>query len=74
MTRFRLTIEYDGRAYVGWQRQDNGPTIQQAVEEAMAQIVRHPVTVHAAGRTDAGVHALAMTAHVDVERRSPPSG
>jgi tRNA pseudouridine38-40 synthase len=68
VTRFRLTIEYDGRDYFGWQRQTQGPTIQQAVEEAMAQIVRHPVTVHAAGRTDAGVHALAMSAHVDVER------
>jgi tRNA pseudouridine38-40 synthase len=68
VTRFRLTIEYDGRAYMGWQRQDHGPSIQQAVEEAMAAIVRHPVAVHAAGRTDSGVHALAMTAHVDVER------
>ena len=68
MTRFRLTIEYDGRAYMGWQRQDHGPSIQQAIEEAMAAIVRHPVTLHAAGRTDAGVHAYAMTAHVDVER------
>ena len=68
MTRFRLTIEYDGRAYMGWQRQDHGPSIQQAIEEAIALIVRHPVRVHAAGRTDAGVHALAMTAHVDVDR------
>ena len=68
MTRFRLIIEFDGRDYMGWQRQDHGPTIQQAVEEAMAGIVRHPVAVHAAGRTDAGVHALAMTAHADVER------
>ena len=68
MTRFRLRIEYDGRAYMGWQRQDHGPSIQQAVEEAMGAIVREDVTVHAAGRTDAGVHALAMTAHVDVER------
>jgi tRNA pseudouridine38-40 synthase len=68
----RLTIEYDGRDYMGWQRQDHGPTIQQAVEEAMAGIVRHPVTVHAAGRTDAGVHAYAMTAHVDVEKAITP--
>ncbi len=68
MTRFRLTIEYNGRNYMGWQRQDHGPSIQQAVEQAMALIVRHPVIVHAAGRTDAGVHAYAMTAHVDVER------
>lgn len=68
MTRFRLTIEFDGRAYMGWQRQDHGPSIQQAVEEAIEGIVRHKVILHAAGRTDAGVHALAMTAHVDVER------
>jgi tRNA pseudouridine38-40 synthase len=72
MTRFRLTIEYDGRDYMGWQRQDHGPSIQQAIEEAMAGIVRHPVTLHAAGRTDAGVHAYAMTAHVDVERAISP--
>jgi tRNA pseudouridine38-40 synthase len=68
VTRFRLTIEYDGRPYMGWQRQDHGPSVQQAIEAAMAAIVREPVTVHAAGRTDAGVHAYAMTAHVDVER------
>jgi len=68
VTRFRLTIEYDGRDYMGWQRQDHGPTIQQSIETAIAEIVRHPVTLHAAGRTDAGVHAYAMTAHVDVER------
>lgn len=72
MTRFRLTIEYDGGGYVGWQRQPNGPTIQQAVEEAIEQIVRHPVTLHAAGRTDAGVHALAMTAHVDIDKAITP--
>ena len=68
MTRFRLTVEYDGRNYMGWQRQDHGPSIQQAIEEAMAEVVREKVVVHAAGRTDAGVHAYAMTAHVDVER------
>ena len=68
MTRFRLTVEFDGRAYMGWQRQPHGPSIQQALEEAIAGIVRHPVAVHGAGRTDAGVHAQAMTAHVDIER------
>jgi tRNA pseudouridine38-40 synthase len=68
MTRFRLTIEFDGRDYMGLQRQDHGPSIQQAVEEAVEGIVRHPVTLVAAGRTDAGVHALAMTAHVDIAR------
>jgi tRNA pseudouridine38-40 synthase len=68
MSRFRLVIEYDGRDYMGWQRQDHGPSVQQAVEEAIEGIIRHEVVLHAAGRTDAGVHAVAMTAHVDVER------
>lgn len=72
MTRFRLTIEYDGRDYFGWQRQANGPSIQQAIEAAISGIVRQPVTLHAAGRTDAGVHALAMTAHVDIDKIITP--
>ena len=72
MTRFRFIVEYDGSRYMGWQRQDHGPSIQAAIETAMAEIVRHPVAVHAAGRTDAGVHAYAMTAHVDVERAITP--
>ena len=68
MTRFRLTVEYDGRPFMGWQRQAHGPSVQQAIEEAIEAITGERVAVHAAGRTDAGVHALAMTAHVDVER------
>ena len=68
MTRFRLTIEYDGRPFMGWQRQPHGPSVQQSIEEAVHAISQEEVTVHAAGRTDAGVHALAMTAHVDVAR------
>jgi tRNA pseudouridine38-40 synthase len=68
VTRFRLTIEYDGRPFMGWQRQAHGPSVQQAIEEAVAAITHETVTLHAAGRTDTGVHALAMTAHVDVER------
>jgi tRNA pseudouridine38-40 synthase len=68
VTRFRLTIEYDGRPFMGWQRQAHGPSVQQAIEEAIGGIVHEDVTLHAAGRTDAGVHALAMTAHVEVER------
>ena len=66
MTRFRLTIEYDGRPFMGWQRQAHGPSVQQAIEEAIGAITHEQVTLHAAGRTDAGVHALAMTAHVDI--------
>ena len=68
MTRFRLTVEYDGSPFMGWQRQAHGPSVQQAIEEAIQAITHESVTLHAAGRTDAGVHALAMTAHVDVER------
>ena len=68
MTRFRLLVEYDGRPFMGWQRQAHGPSVQQAIEEAITAITHEKVTLHAAGRTDAGVHALAMTAHVDVEK------
>jgi tRNA pseudouridine38-40 synthase len=72
MTRFALTIEYDGRPFMGWQRQAHGPSVQQAVEEALGRIVGAEPVVHAAGRTDAGVHATAMRAHVDVERAIAP--
>ncbi|HEY0012907.1 MAG TPA: tRNA pseudouridine(38-40) synthase TruA [Allosphingosinicella sp.] len=68
MTRFRLTVEYDGRPFMGWQRQAHGPSVQQAIEEAAKAITGEDATVHAAGRTDAGVHALAMEAHVDIAR------
>jgi tRNA pseudouridine38-40 synthase len=68
MTRFRLLVEYDGRPFMGWQRQAHGPSVQQAIEEAIGAITQETVTLHAAGRTDAGVHALAMTAHVDIEK------
>ena len=68
MTRWRLTIEYDGGPFMGWQRQDHGPSVQQALEEALAKMTGELPAVHAAGRTDAGVHALAMSAHVDIEK------
>jgi tRNA pseudouridine38-40 synthase len=54
---------------MGWQRQPHGPSVQQAVEDAIKAITGERVTLHAAGRTDAGVHALAMTAHVDIEKQ-----
>ncbi len=72
MTRFRLTIEYDGSPFMGWQRQAHGPSVQQAIEEAIEAITDERVTLHAAGRTDTGVHALAMTAHVDIARPITP--
>ncbi len=68
MTRFALTLDYDGRPFMGWQRQPHGPSVQEALEVALSRMVHEPVTVHAAGRTDAGVHARAMRAHVDVTR------
>lgn len=70
--RFRLTVEYDGRPYMGWQRQAHGPSVQQAIEEAVSAITGEQATVYAAGRTDAGVHALAMSCHVDVAKDIAP--
>lgn len=68
MTRWRLTIEFDGGPFMGWQRQDHGPSVQQAIEEAIHRMTGELAAVHAAGRTDAGVHALAMSAHVDIAK------
>ena len=68
MTRWKLTLEYDGRPFVGWQRQDNGPSVQAALERAAAAFTGETPTLFAAGRTDAGVHALAQVAHVDIEK------
>ncbi len=72
MTRFALTLEFDGACYGGLQRQAYGDTIQQSVEEAIHTITGERVTMHAAGRTDAGVHALAMRAHIDVDKDIKP--
>ena len=72
MTRFKFTLEYDGSAFVGWQRQENGMSVQQALEEAVFKTCAETVTAHAAGRTDAGVHATGQVAHVDVEKDFTP--
>ena len=72
MTRFALTVEYDGRPFMGWQRQDHGPSVQQAIEDAAFATTGERVAVHAAGRTDAGVHAVAMRAHVDIAKAIAP--
>ena len=70
MTRFKLTLEYDGGAFVGWQRQDNGPSVQQALEEAIQRFCGEIVDCIAAGRTDAGVHAWGQVVHFDLMREA----
>jgi tRNA pseudouridine38-40 synthase len=72
VTRWRLTVEYDGSPFMGWQRQEHGPSVQQTLEEALRKMTGEQAAFIAAGRTDAGVHALAMGAHVDVERALTP--
>ncbi len=68
MLRYRLTIEYDGAPFVGWQRQTNGRSVQQAIEEALLRLTGEAPTIRGAGRTDAGVHALGQVAHFDLMR------
>jgi tRNA pseudouridine38-40 synthase len=70
--RYRLTIEYDGTGLVGWQRQPAGVSVQGALEAAIVGYCGVKVTVYGAGRTDAGVHALAQIAHIDLPREAPP--
>lgn len=72
MTRFALTVEFDGRPFMGWQRQDHGATVQQAIEDAAHAVTGEDVVVHAAGRTDAGVHGLGMRAHIDIAKPIAP--
>lgn len=68
MQRFRITVEYEGGGFVGWQRQANGLSVQEALETAVAGFSGETVTIQGAGRTDSGVHALAQVAHFDLER------
>ena len=71
-TRFALTLEFDGTPFVGLQRQPTGPSVQQAVEGAARRVTGEAVTLHSAGRTDAGVHALAMRSHLDIRKTITP--
>lgn len=70
--RFKFILEFDGAPFVGWQRQDNGLSVQEALEAAIEKFCGHRPTAHAAGRTDAGVHALAMPAHADIPTQAAP--
>ncbi|MBO6519107.1 MAG: tRNA pseudouridine(38-40) synthase TruA [Rhodospirillales bacterium] len=71
MPRFKLTIEYDGNPFRGWQRQDNGPSVQETLENAVFALTGENSLVQGAGRTDSGVHALAQVAHVDISKEFP---
>ncbi|MEM9810250.1 MAG: tRNA pseudouridine(38-40) synthase TruA [Pseudomonadota bacterium] len=66
--RHRIEVEFDGGPFAGWQRQDNAPSVQQVIEEAAEHFAGGPCACYGAGRTDAGVHALAMTAHLDLPK------
>ena len=68
MVRYHLKIEYDGRPYVGWQRQEKGMSVQQSIEDAVIQFSGEPASLFVAGRTDKGVHALYQSAHLDLTK------
>ncbi|MEO0590637.1 MAG: tRNA pseudouridine(38-40) synthase TruA [Pseudomonadota bacterium] len=72
MTRYAFTIEFDGTPFYGLQRQKDGPSVQQAIEDAIAKVTSEDAVLHSAGRTDTGVHALAMRAHVDLAKEMDP--
>jgi tRNA pseudouridine38-40 synthase len=74
MTNFKLTIEYDGTAYCGWQRQAEDPTLQETIEAALSVMTRETIRVIGSGRTDAGVHALGQTAHFHTRTGISPGG
>jgi tRNA pseudouridine38-40 synthase len=72
LTRFALTYEFDGTPFQGLQRQAHGPSVQQAIEEALQRVTGENAVLHSAGRTDTGVHALAMRSHVDLAKHIEP--
>ena len=72
MPRYKLTLEYDGTGYVGWQHQPALRSIQRTLEEAVFKFCQERTEVYGSGRTDAGVHALGQVAHMDLEKPQEP--
>lgn len=72
MSRIRMIVQYDGTAYVGWQTQPNGLSVQERLEAELLKITGEDIRLHASGRTDSGVHARAQVAHFDTQSRVPP--
>ena len=72
MPRFRMLVEYDGAPYCGWQRQENGPSVQGAIEKAIFSMSGETIALKAAGRTDSGVHAFGQVCHVDLVKPWKP--
>lgn len=70
--RYKLTVEYEGTPFFGWQRQEGVPTIQQVLEEAVQPLTKDLVVMHGSGRTDTGVHALGQVAHFDTDKNLDP--
>jgi len=70
VTRWKITVEYDGAGFVGWQRQENGLGVQEALEDAIDKFAQQRVSVFGAGRTDSGVHALGQVAHFDLDKET----
>ena len=68
--RFKIIIEYDGTPFVGWQKQENGRSVQASIESAIEKLFDEKITIFGAGRTDAGVHAMGQTAHFDVSKKN----
>jgi len=73
MRNIKLTIEYDGTNYLGWQRQPQGPTIQECIEKTLEKITKERINLIGSGRTDSGVHALAQVANFKTETKMTPS-
>ena len=72
MQRYKISIEYDGTKLLGWQKQSEGPSVQGHLESILSLIEGRPTSIHGAGRTDAGVHAILQVAHVDMEKIFTP--